>query len=153
MKHAERKEKAMFPLTIEKFNQIPAESYQLIMDEKLAGTTVAHQILAGSRVQTSSYHNVTFSGCVFYGVEFIGVTFENCHFNHCTIEFSHIKNCKFKNCTFTNCKWLAASARHSMFEDCELDPQLSALSEHESNGVVLTLENPQQDLMEWEVAC
>ena len=143
----------MFPLTIEKFNQIPAESYQLIKDEELAGITVAHQILAGSRVQTSSYQNVTFSECVFYGVEFIGVTFENCHFENCTIEFSHIKNCKFKNCTFSGCKWLAASARHSLFEDCELDPQLSALSEHESNGVVLNIASTQQELMEMSVAC
>lgn len=143
----------MFPLTIEKVDQIPAESYQLITDERLAGIVVAHQILAGSRVQTSTYHDVTFSECVFYGVEFIGVTFENCHFNNCTIEFSHIKNCKFKNCTFTDCKWLAASTRHSVFEDCELDPHLSALTEHESNGVTLSLPLDQQDFLEMAMAC
>ena len=117
MKHAERKEKAMFPLTIEKFNQAPAESYQLITDEKLIGVTVTNQILAGSRIQSSCYSNVTFSGCVFYSVEFVEVTFVDCHFDNCTIEFSHIKNCKFKNCTFSDCKWVAASARHSVFED------------------------------------
>lgn len=136
----------MFPLTIEKFNQIPAESYQLVMDEKLAGITVAHQVLAGSRIQSSVYANVTFSECVFYGVEFIEVIFENCKFENCTIEFSHIKHCKFKKCTFTDCIWVAASTRHSVFEDCELDPQLSALTEHESNGVLLTLEVNQQEL-------
>jgi uncharacterized protein YjbI with pentapeptide repeats len=153
MKHAERKEKAMFPLTIEKFNQIPAESYQLITDEKLAGIVVAHQILAGSRVQMSTYHDVTFSQCVFYGVEFKDVEFDNCHFENCTIEFSHIKNCKFKNCTFTDCKWLAASSRHSVFEDCELDPHLSALTEHESNDVTLSLPDDQQDLLDMAIAC
>ncbi len=143
----------MFPLTIEKFNQIPAESYQLITDEKLAGIIVAHQILAGSRVLSSTYHNVTFSECVFYGVEFIETTFEDCNFNNCTITFSHIKNCKFKNCTFTDCKWLAASSRHSVFEDCELDPHLSALTEHESNGVTLTITNLQQDFLDTAIAC
>lgn len=125
----------MITQTIEKTQLDSSESYQLIKDEQLASVVITSQILAGSRVLLSTYHQVVFSDCVFYAVEFQGVTFENCIFDNCSFEFSHIKKCKFKNCNFNNCTFTASSSTNSSYEDCDMDQKLSEITRSNKNSI------------------
>jgi uncharacterized protein YjbI with pentapeptide repeats len=115
-------------------------SYQLIKGEQLARLVITYQILAGSKVLSSTYLQVVFSDCVFYAVEFQGVTFENCVFDNCNFEFSHIRNCKFKNCNFNNCTWKATSTTNTIYTDCDLDSGLSRLTEVNGNEMTFSFE-------------
>jgi uncharacterized protein YjbI with pentapeptide repeats len=107
--------------------------YEMIQDETLADLTITHQSLAGSHIKSSTYTSVNFSSCVFFGCHFEQVTFENCHFRKTQFDFSHFKNCKFIDCTFEECNWQASSIRECSYTDCELDPQLSGLTESHFN--------------------
>jgi uncharacterized protein YjbI with pentapeptide repeats len=109
------------------------DSYQMIKDEQLSFVVVAQQILAGSKILLSNYQQVVFSDCTFYACEFQGVTFENCVFENCSFEFSHIRNCFFKNCNFTNCNWKATSTLRTTYQECDLDPGLSQMTEINHN--------------------
>ncbi len=110
-----------------------AERYQMIKDEHLKQMVIATQVLAGSRIVLSTYSQVVFADCVFYACEFQGVIFENCVFENCRFEFSHIRKCKFKNCSFQNCSWSATSTINTIYDDCDLDPKLSQLTEVNGN--------------------
>lgn len=125
----------MFTQTIEKTQLVSNESYQLIKDEQLASVVITSQILAGSRILLSSYRQVVFSECVFYACDFQGVAFENCVFENCSFEFSHIRKCNFKNCNFTNCTWKASSTTNSVYEDCDLDNQISEMTQTGRNQI------------------
>lgn len=125
----------MFTQTIE-MNQIRShENYQLIQDEQLAFVVITNQVLAGSRILSSTYRHVVFSDCVFYACDFQGVIFENCIFENCRFEFSHIKNCKFTNCNFTDCNWKASSSINSSYNQCDLDVTFKCILERGQNSV------------------
>ena len=128
----------MITETLEMIQEDQAASYQMIKDEHLASLVVTSQTLAGSRVLMSTYQQVVFSDCVFYAVEFQGVMFENCVFENCTFEFSHIRKCKFKNCNFTDCTWKATSTTNTIYEDCDLDHNLSQLTEVNGNEMTFS---------------
>ena len=130
----------MITQTLEMIQEDPSASYQMIRDEHLALLVITSQTLAGSSIQLSTYQQVVFSDCVFYAVEFQGVTFENCVFENCNFEFSHIRGCKFKNCNFTNCNWKATSTTNTIYEDCDLDSNLSQLTEVNGNEMTFTFE-------------
>ena len=130
----------MITQTLEMNQEDQAASYQMIKDEHLASLVITSQTLAGSRVLLSSYQQVVFSDCVFYAVEFQGVTFENCVFDNCNFEFSHIRRCKFKNCNFTNCTWKATSTIDTVYVDCDLDHNLSQLTEVNGNETEFTFD-------------
>lgn len=123
----------MITQTLEMNQEDLTASFQMIKDEHLAALVITSQTLAGSRVLLSTYQQVVFSDCVFYAVEFQGVTFENCVFENCNFEFSHIRKCKFKNCSFVNCNWTASSTINSIYENCELDRNLTQLTEVNGN--------------------
>lgn len=126
------------------------ECYQLVRDEHLNMSVVASQVLAGSRILLSTYKHVVFSDCNFYACEFQGVTFENCVFENCTFEFSHFRKTKFKNCNFTNCTWKASSSINSIYEDCELPPQLEELCQTGRN--LITFQDRELNLTSIELA-
>ena len=128
----------MITETLEMIQEDQAASYQMIKDEHLASLVVTSQTLAGSRVLMSTYQQVVFSDCVFYAVEFQGVMFENCVFENCTFEFSHIRKCKFKNCNFTDCTWKASYTTNTIYEDCDLDHNLSQLTEVNGNEMTFS---------------
>lgn len=128
----------MITKTLEMIQEDHKASYQMIIDEHLSGLVITSQLLAGSSVRLSTYQQVVFSDCVFYAVEFQGVTFENCVFENCTFEFSHIRKCKFKNCNFSNCTWKATSTINTVYEDCDLDRDLSQLTEVNGNEMTFT---------------
>ncbi len=128
----------MITQTLEMTQEDLAANYQMIKDEHLSQLVISSQTLAGSSVRMSTYQQVVFSDCVFYAVEFQGVIFENCVFENCTFEFSHIRKCKFKNCNFTNCTWKATSTINSIFEDCDLDQNLSQLTEVNGNEMTFS---------------
>ena len=123
----------MITQTLEMNQEDHTASFQMIKDEHLVALVISTQTLAGSSVLSSTYQQVVFSDCVFYAVEFQGVIFENCVFAHCNFEFSHLRNCQFKNCSFENCHWKASSSIKSIYQDCELDIQLSQLTETNQN--------------------
>jgi len=130
----------MITKTLEMTQEDQTASYQMITEENLASLVITSQTLAGSRVVLSTYQQVVFSDCVFYAVEFQGVTFENCVFENCNFEFSHIRNCKFKNCSFANCTWKATSTTNTVYVDCDLDHNLSQLTEVNGNEMTFTFE-------------
>lgn len=125
----------MFTQTIEMTQLESSDSYQLIKDEQLASIVITSQILAGSRILLSTYRHVVFSDCVFYACDFQGVTFDNCVFENCRFEFSHIKKCNFKNCNFTDCTWKASTSTNSSYSDCELDKDLTAMTQTGRNQI------------------
>lgn len=137
----------MINKTLEMIQEDQSASYQMIKDEHLASLVVTSQILAGSRVLLSTYQQVVFSDCTFYAVEFQGVTFENCVFENCNFEFSHIRDCKFKNCSFSNCTWKATSTTNTVYLDCDLDHNLSRLTEVNGNEMTFSYE------LELPIAC
>lgn len=126
--------------TLEMNQEDQSASYQMIQDEHLASLVITSQTLAGSRILKSTYQQVVFSDCVFYAVEFQGVIFENCVFENCTFEFSHIRNCKFKNCNFHSCTWKATSTIDTIYADCDLDQNLSQLTEVNGNEMTFTFD-------------
>ena len=132
---------------LEMIQEDQSASYQMIKDEHLASLVVTSQILAGSRVLVSTYQQVVFSDCTFYAVEFQGVIFENCVFENCNFEFSHIRDCKFKNCSFSNCIWKATSTTNTVYLDCDLDHNLSRLTEVNGNEMTFSYE------LELPIAC
>lgn len=125
----------MFTQTIEMTQFESSDSYQLIKDEQLASIVITSQTLAGSRILLSTYRHVVFSDCVFYACDFQGVTFDNCVFENCRFEFSHIKKCNFKNCNFTDCTWKASTSTNSSYIDCELDKELTAMTQTGRNQI------------------
>jgi uncharacterized protein YjbI with pentapeptide repeats len=137
----------MINKTLEMIQEDQSASYQMIKDEHLASLVVTSQILAGSRVLVSTYQQVVFSDCTFYAVEFQGVIFENCVFENCNFEFSHIRDCKFKNCSFSNCTWKATSTINTIYLDCDLDHNLSRLTEVNGNEMTFSYE------LELPIAC
>lgn len=137
----------MINKTLEMIQEDQTASYQMIKDEHLASLVVTSQILAGSRVLLSTYQQVVFSDCTFYAVEFQGVTFENCVFENCNFEFSHIRDCKFKNCSFSNCTWKATSSTNTTYLNCDLDHNLSRLTELNGNEMTFSCE------LELPIAC
>lgn len=120
--------------TIEMIQECSNASYQMIKDEHLSGLVIAHQTLAGSSVQMSTYQQMVFSDCVFYAVEFQDVTFRNCVFEGCQFDFTHMRKCRFINCSFVNCSWKAVSVPKSLFEKCHLDSHLSLLTEKDGEA-------------------
>jgi len=128
----------MITQTLETTQVDSSASYEMIKDEHLSSLVVTSQTLAGSRILLSTYQQVVFSDCVFYACEFQGVTFENCVFENCSFEFSHIRKCKFVNCSFNNCTWKASSTINTIYEDCDLDAQLSQLTETNSNELTFS---------------
>lgn len=112
----------MFTQATETIEQMSADSYQLIRDEKLEAVVISSQILAGSKILFSTYSQVVFSDCTFYACDFQGVTFENCIFENCNFEFSHMKKCHFKNCNFTDCTFKASTSTNSSYLACDLCP-------------------------------
>lgn len=113
----------MITQAIEKTQFKSAEKYQFIKEEELFSVVISSQLLAGSRVQKSTYRQVVFSDCVFHSTDFQSVTFDNCIFENCSFEFSHFRHCKFENCNFTNCTWKASSSIDSLFKKCDFPPE------------------------------
>jgi len=117
----------MITQTIEKTQYDSFGSYQFIQDEELASTVITSQILAGSRIQSSTYRQVVFSDCIFYACDFKGVQFENCIFDNCRFEFSHLKKCHFVNCNFSDCTWIASTSLTSHYKNCDLGMELRSI--------------------------
>ena len=132
--------------TTEKTQLESSESYQMIKDEHLSQVVISSQILAGSRVQMSSYSQVVFSECIFYAVDFKGVTFQNCVFESCNFDFSHFRMCKFINCSFVNCHFNASSTIKSVYEDCDLDSKMIEVSMTNGNSAYYSKESHTTDI-------
>ena len=121
---------------IEFTNKNQAIPYLLIQQEYLHSIILSNQIIAGSKIKTSTYKHVVFDQFTFYASDISQSHFDNCIFENCHFEFSHFKQCLFTNCSFTNCHWSGSSIKNGHFIDCILDDQCLEVINHGMNSMM-----------------